>query len=179
MTTAFNKLHGAPRATDTDEAARAMELRKAALGAEFSHASYGNMPNTPAARDIAKRADFLSTAASAAHRDGAGHPVDAGRRRELHEVELHLGGKAVRVRLAIEADHLNIHGVKIALTDIPDLLRSQLLAGAAALGALQGRQEQAAQIELVGALVDRVLARDKFAGDAVTRQLDHERYHAV
>ncbi|UGY03274.1 hypothetical protein [Bradyrhizobium quebecense] len=165
MTTAFNKLHGAPRATDTDpdESARAMELRKAALGAEFSHASYGNMPNAPAARDIVKRQP---------------RPQDASRRRELGEVEIEVDGGRHRVDVAHDParGELRIHGATFDTAEIDRTLMRSFEATAAELNRVQGQAEDAPLREALGALLDRILRRHKFTADAVTRQLRHAGY---
>jgi hypothetical protein len=42
------------------------------------------------------------------------------------------------------------------------------------LNAVQGQQEQATQITIVGALLDRVLRRHQFVADAVVRQIRSE-----
>ncbi|MBR0934856.1 hypothetical protein [Bradyrhizobium jicamae] len=116
---------------------------------------------------------------SAAERSGTAGTVDPNRRRELGEAEVNIGSRHYRVRVGLDSAALFVHGHRIELTDVGPLLRQALNATAAALNAAQGREEQAAQIEILGAMLDRVMQRLPVAADAVVREIDRLRYAAM
>jgi hypothetical protein len=106
---------------------------------------------------------------------------DPTRKRELGEVEINLDSGPRRIRVAHDPQNgaLHPHGIAILTAELDPALVRSFEATAAAFNQAQGREEQETQRILLGALLDRVMRRHKFVGDAVVRRLDHERFTAV
>jgi hypothetical protein len=106
---------------------------------------------------------------------------DPDRKRKLGEVEIDLGTGPRRIRVAHDpqAGTMSLHGVHLRLADLDPGLARSFEATAAAVNEAQGTAEMEDQLILLGALLDRILRRHKFAADAVVRQLDHERFAAI
>ncbi|WP_407152247.1 hypothetical protein [Bradyrhizobium sp. ORS 86] len=73
----------------------------------------------------------------------------------------------------------HLHGFAVKLDDIELTLRNALCAEASYFNAAQGRAEQAEQIQVIAALIERVIARRKWTADAIVGELNRQRYHAI
>jgi hypothetical protein len=106
---------------------------------------------------------------------------DPDRKRELGEVEIDLGTGPRRIRVAHDPQNgvLHLHGVAVLTAELDPAWVRSFESTAAAFNEAQGTAEQETQRILLGALIERVLRRHKFAHDALVRQLDHERFTAV
>ena len=106
---------------------------------------------------------------------------DPDRKRELGEVWINLAGDNHKIRVAHDPveKEIILHGVHFQMSDFDKQMMRSFEATAAALNDAQGEEEQATQRELLGALIERVLRRNRFAADALVRQLRNERYTAV
>jgi hypothetical protein len=108
---------------------------------------------------------------------------DPDRKRELGEIEVELGPSAERRRIRVAHDPqsgaMSLHGVNVMMSSVDNDLADPFVATAARLNEAQGMEEQETQRVLLGLVVSAVLRRHKFLADALTRQLDHERFRAI
>jgi hypothetical protein len=109
--------------------------------------------------------------------------ADPDRKRELGEIEIELAPSSEKRRIRVAHDPENgamhLHGVAVTMSQVDEDLRDSFEATAANLNLAQGMAEQETQRTLLGLVVGAVLRRHKFLADALTRQLDHERWRAV
>jgi hypothetical protein len=111
-----------------------------------------------------------SHAAQLRHLPGTGDP-DPDRRIEIGEVETQLG----RVRVAIERDSIQIHGVAAMLSEIDADLRTAIVSTSAAFAAAILDIEQTEQRAINGFVMDAVFRRHEFLSARVREAKRRER----
>ena len=156
------------------------DLLRKSMSTQFMRET-GVMPPTPTSGRSPSDGELLRRGLAAGMQREARSigDADADRKRELGEIEIDLGtGRPRRIRVAHDPQNgaLHLHGVAVLTAELDPALARSIRLTAGALKEAQGEEEQATQRELLIALIERVLRRDKFAADAIVRQLDHERF---